>query len=57
MKIEIDARYIPILSAALGELPYKIAAPLVSEINQQIIANNKNEYSTPLDENGIEITQ
>ena len=36
MKIEIDEKYIGILSAALGELPYKVAAPLVADINRQI---------------------
>ena len=55
MKIEIDEKYIAILSAALGELPYKVAAPLVADINRQIFEKQKASSSTPLDENGIEI--
>jgi len=55
MKIEIDEKYLPLLSAALIELPYRAAAPLISEINQQIADKKKNEFSTPLDENGVEI--
>lgn len=58
MKIEIDAKHIPVLSAALGELPYKISAPLIADINNQIFKHQEKEkYSASLDENGIEINQ
>ena len=57
MKIEIDEKYIGILSAALGELPYKVAAPLVADINRQIYEMQKAATSTPVDENGVEINQ
>lgn len=35
-KIELTEQDLQILSAALGEIPFKIAAPLVDKINQQI---------------------
>lgn len=34
--IKLTEQDFPALSAALGELPYKIAAPLVEKINRQI---------------------
>lgn len=55
MKIEIDEKFIPILSAAIGELPYKVAAPLAADINRQIFEKQRSETSASLDENGIEI--
>jgi hypothetical protein len=46
------------MSAALGELPYKISAPLIADINNQIFKHqDKEKYSAQLDENGIEINQ
>jgi len=36
MKIEFNAQQLPVLSAALVELPYRMAAPLIQHINQQI---------------------
>ena len=35
-KIELTEQDLQILSAALGEIPFKIAAPLVDKINKQI---------------------
>jgi hypothetical protein len=36
MKLEFNAQQLQILSAALVELPYKMSAPLINHINQQI---------------------
>ena len=35
-KIELTEQDLQILSAALGEIPFKIAAPLVEKLNKQI---------------------
>ncbi len=35
-KIEFTEQDLQILSAALGEIPFKIAAPLVEKLNKQI---------------------
>ena len=35
-KIELTEQDLQILSAALGEIPFKIAAPFVEKINKQI---------------------
>lgn len=36
MKLEFNEQQIQILNVALLELPYRIAAPLINNINQQI---------------------
>lgn len=36
IKIEFNEQQIGILNAALVELPYRIASPLINHINQQI---------------------
>lgn len=36
MKIEFNEQQLQVLSAALMELPYRMAAPLINHINQQI---------------------
>lgn len=36
MKIEFNEQQLQVLSAALVELPYRVAAPLITHINQQI---------------------
>jgi hypothetical protein len=36
MKIEFNEQQLQVLSAALVELPYRMSAPLISHINQQI---------------------
>lgn len=36
--LELDAEDLPVLSAALSELPYRIAAPLIDKINRQLAA-------------------
>ena len=42
MKIEFNEQQLGILNAALVELPYRIATPLIQHINQQIQeAHNK----------------
>lgn len=36
MKIEFNEQQLQVLSAALVELPYRVSAPLIAHINQQI---------------------
>jgi hypothetical protein len=36
MKIELNEQQLQVLNAALVELPYRMAAPLINHINQQI---------------------
>ena len=36
MKIEFNEQQLSILNAALVELPFRISAPLINHINQQI---------------------
>jgi 16S rRNA A1518/A1519 N6-dimethyltransferase RsmA/KsgA/DIM1 with predicted DNA glycosylase/AP lyase activity len=36
MKLEFNEQQLNILSAAIVELPYRISAPLINHINQQI---------------------
>jgi hypothetical protein len=36
MKIEFNDQQLQVLSAALVELPYRVSAPLINHINQQI---------------------
>ena len=42
-KITLTEQELSILSAALVELPFKIAAPLVERINRQIAEQRKKE--------------
>lgn len=39
MKIEFNEQQLVILNSALLELPYRIAAPLINNINEQIKQN------------------
>jgi hypothetical protein len=36
MKIEFNEQQLSVLSAALVELPFRVSAPLINHINQQI---------------------
>jgi 16S rRNA A1518/A1519 N6-dimethyltransferase RsmA/KsgA/DIM1 with predicted DNA glycosylase/AP lyase activity len=36
MKIEFNEQQLQVLNAAIIELPYRISAPLIAHINQQI---------------------
>ena len=36
MKIEFNEQQLSILNAAIIELPYRVSAPLIAHINQQI---------------------
>lgn len=36
MKLEFNEQQLSVLNAALIELPYRISAPLINHINQQI---------------------
>jgi hypothetical protein len=39
----LDDKDLAALNTILGEMPYKLAAPLVKKINEQIAAQNKSE--------------
>ena len=39
MKLELTQEQLQIIGAALNELPYRVAAPLIAEINRQITAH------------------
>jgi hypothetical protein len=52
--IKLNSGQLQIISAALCEIPYRMAAPIIDSINKQI---NKGQTSQPLDENGVEIPQ
>jgi len=45
MKIELNDQQLQVLSAALIEIPYRIAAPLISHINQQIQNQKESDSS------------
>jgi bifunctional pyridoxal-dependent enzyme with beta-cystathionase and maltose regulon repressor activities len=51
--IKLNDKHLQIISAALCEMPFRVAAPVVDAINRQIQQGHRS--STPLDENGIEI--
>lgn len=36
IKLELTEQDLQILSAALGEIPFKLAAPLIDKLNKQI---------------------
>ena len=36
MKIELNEQQLQVLNAALVEIPYRVAAPLIAHINHQI---------------------
>lgn len=38
MKLELTHEQLQLIGAALNELPYRVAAPLIAEINRQITA-------------------
>ena len=38
MKLELTQEQLQLIGAALNELPYRVAAPLIAEINRQITA-------------------
>lgn len=41
MKLELTQEQLQIIGAALSEMPYRVAAPLVAEINKQIAAQQE----------------
>jgi len=45
MKIEFNEQQLGILNAALVEIPYRMAAPLIQHINQQIQEQQNSEPS------------
>jgi len=44
MKIQFNEQQLQVLNAALVELPYRMAAPLIQHINQQINEQQALEY-------------
>ena len=44
MKIEFNEQQLQVLNAALIELPFRIATPLIQHINQQIKEQQALEY-------------
>jgi hypothetical protein len=44
MKIEFNEQQLQVLSAALVELPFRVSAPLINHINQQIKEQQALEY-------------
>lgn len=45
MKIELNEQQLQVLSAALMEIPYRMAVPLISHINQQIQSQKESDSS------------
>jgi hypothetical protein len=45
MKIELNDQQLQILSAAIIELPYRVSAPLIAHINQQIQEQRESEVN------------
>ena len=43
MKLELTLEQLQIIGAALSEMPYRVAAPLVAEINKQIEAQKEDD--------------
>jgi hypothetical protein len=46
MKIEFNEQQLQVLSAALVELPYRMSAPLINHINQQIKEQQALEFDS-----------
>lgn len=46
MKIELNEQQLSVLNAALVEIPYRVAAPLIAHINQQIQEQLNSESPT-----------
>jgi hypothetical protein len=46
MKIELNEQQLQVLNAALVEIPYRVAAPLIQHINQQIQEQLNSESPT-----------
>jgi hypothetical protein len=46
MKIEFNDQQLQVLNAALVEIPYRVAAPLIQHINQQIQEQFNSESPT-----------
>lgn len=41
MKLDLTQEQMQIIGAALAELPYRVAAPVIDEINRQIAAQQQ----------------
>jgi hypothetical protein len=49
MKIEFNEQQLAILNAAIVELPYRLSAPLINHINQQISEQRALEFDARRD--------
>ena len=47
MKLELTQEQLQIIGAALNELPYRVAAPLIAEINRQLAAQQPKPEDAP----------
>jgi hypothetical protein len=45
MKLEFNEQQLQVLSAAIIELPYRVSAPLIAHINQQIQEQRESEVN------------
>lgn len=43
MKLELTQEQLQIIGAALSEMPYRVAAPMIAEINRQIAEQEKDK--------------
>ena len=48
-KLELTQEHLQIIGAALAELPFRVAAPVIEEINRQI-AEQQRPQEAPADE-------
>jgi len=49
MKIELNEQQLQVLNAALVEIPYRVAAPLIAHINHQIQEQRALEFDARRD--------
>ena len=47
MKLEFTHEQLQLIGAALNELPYRVAAPLIAEINRQLAAQQPKPEDAP----------
>jgi hypothetical protein len=55
MKIEFNEQQLQVLSAALVELPYRMSAPLIQHINQQIKEQQALEFDERREKAGYDV--
>lgn len=50
MKLDLPPEHLQIIGAALAELPFRVAAPVIEEINRQIAEQQRPPQEAPADE-------